>query len=78
MHRTQLLLEDWQYQKLTKLARVKKRSLAEIIREWISERLKTKAKKNDPLFAAIGMIKGKKSKTRISENVDAILYGKKE
>ena len=77
MHRTQLLIEDWQYQKLTKLAREHKKSLAEIIREWITERLKAHTKKEDPLFSAIGIIKGKKGKTRISENVDDILYGKK-
>lgn len=77
MHRTQLLLEEWQYRSLVHLAAKTKKSLSQIIREWITERVRGKEKKIDSADEVIGIIKGKRNSIKISENVDAILYGKK-
>jgi len=76
-HRTQVSLEQWQYQRLVELSRRTKRSLSAIIRDLISEKFpaETVDKKGDPLTKVIGMAAGDGSP--VARNHDRFLYGKK-
>lgn len=85
MHRTQILLEDWQYDRLTRLARQSNQSMGEIIRDWIKDKLghgTSRMAANDPLLASIGIIeKRRRAKSAavskpISSRIDEILYKK--
>lgn len=60
MYKAQILLEDWQYQQLQRLSLIKKKSLSQLAREWIVEKLgrSLAGRKQDPLNEAAGMLKG--------------------
>lgn len=78
-HRTQLYLEDAQYEYLKDLTRRQKKSMAQIIREWIDEKRQArKAKKylDDPFFKARGLFGS--GRPDMAEHFDDYLYGNKE
>jgi predicted CopG family antitoxin len=73
MRRTQILIEEWQYQILQNLASTEKKSLSSIIRELITEKLvKQKAASKDKIFEVVGMVEGKGG--RVSEEIEKRLY----
>lgn len=77
-HRTQLYLDDAQYQYLKNTARREKKSIAKLIREWVDERRQVKSMKkylNDPFFKLRGIFSDKGD---VAENFDDYLYGGKE
>jgi hypothetical protein len=75
-HRTQISLEDWQYQILVELSRKTKKSLSAIIRELLSERLLTQTvnKEKDPVSGLIGIGRGDGSP--VARKHDKYLYGR--
>lgn len=77
-HRTQISLEDWQYQALLETSSNTKKSLSSIIRELITEKYKEKLNKkaDDPLMAIVGMASGDGSPC--AKEHDRFLYGKKK
>ena len=75
MHRTQVYLEDGQYQVLRTRARREGRTLASLIREIIDRHIEGKALGEDPFDAAIGIGKGDGS--AVAENHAEYLYGDK-
>ena len=85
-HRTQLYLDDSQYHYLKDLARRKKKSIAQIVREWIEEKKahleikkKNKAEKeylNDSFFKMRGIFKS--GVPDMGEHFDDYLYGNKK
>ena len=77
-HRTQISLDDWQYQLLLELSRKKKKSLSALIREMISEKFTAKPEdiREDPVFGIVGI--GKSGNKRTARHHDAILYGKRQ
>lgn len=78
-HRTQLNLDDSQFHYLKDLARSEGKSIAQIIRDWIEERKKTrlmKKFKDDPFWKLRGL--GSSGRSDISRNFDAYLYGGKK
>jgi len=77
-HRTQISLEDWQYQILLEISRKTKKSLSGIIREMITDKFSKLASKGaeDPLFDLIGIGKGDGSP--VAREHDKYLYGKKK
>ncbi len=73
MRRTQILLEEWQYQVLQNLANKEKKSLSSIIRELVTEKLaKQKTSPTDPIFEIVGMVAG--DGDRVSEEIEKRLY----
>ena len=76
-HRTQISLDDWQYQVLLDLSRKTKKSLAALIREMITEKLAPKAgvAENDPIYSIVGI--GGSGLKHTARDHDAVLYGKK-
>lgn len=76
-HRTQISLDDWQYQVLLDLSRKTKRSLSALIREMITEKLAPKAgvAENDPIYSIVGI--GGSGLKHTARDHDAVLYGKK-
>lgn len=77
-HRTQISLEDWQYQMLLDLSRKTRKSLSAIIRGLIEEKFsrKSSAIKSDPLYGIIGLASG--DGTAVSMEHDEHLYGKRK
>lgn len=75
-HRTQISLDDWQYQALLEISKKTKKSLSAIIRESLTEKLSTKAvnKEKDPLSRLIGIGSGDGSP--VARKHDKYLYGK--
>ena len=76
-HRTQISLDDWQYQVLLDLSRKTKKSLSALIRELITEKLATKVgvAENDPIYSIVGI--GGSGLKHTARDHDAVLYGKK-
>ena len=76
-HRTQISLDDWQYQLLLELSRKTKKSLSALIRELITEKLAPKAgvAENDPIYSIVGI--GGSGLKHTARDHDAVLYGKK-
>jgi hypothetical protein len=76
-HRTQISLDDWQYQVLLDLSRKTKKSLSALIREMITEKLAPKAgiAENDPIYSIVGI--GGSGLKHTARDHDAVLYGKK-
>jgi len=73
-HRTQISLEDWQYQMLLDISKRTKKSLSAIIRDLISEKLTIKVnKKADSVAELIGIGSGDGSP--IAREHDKYLYG---
>ena len=77
-HRTQISLEDWQYQALLDLSRKTKKSLSGIIREMITDRFSKSASEQakDPVFDLIGIGRGDGSS--VARRHDMYLYGRKK
>lgn len=77
MYRTQILLEKWQHQSLKLIAIKNKKSLSQIIREWITEKLDEQNRfKKDPLLEAAGTLKKHIKKRVNSSKIDEIIYKK--
>jgi hypothetical protein len=76
-HRTQISLDDWQYQTLLDLSRKTKKSLSALIREMISEKFAPKpgVAEDDPVYSIVGM--GGSGQKHTARDHDAVLYGKK-
>ena len=76
-HRTQISLEDWQYQLLLDLSRRRKKSLSALIREMIAEKFASKPAEpgSDPLFAIVGI--GGSGHKKTAREHDSVLYGVK-
>lgn len=77
--RTQLYLEDSQYEFLKDLARAEKKSIAQIIREWIDERRQKRALskiEKDPFWEIRGI--GASGCSDVGRRFDEYLYGKKK
>ena len=77
-HRTQISLEDWQYQMLIEMSRKTKKSLSGIIRDLLSEKLskQTFKRSEDPLFKLIGI--GAGDGLPVAREHDRYLYGKRK
>lgn len=77
MKRTQIILQERQYQELREIAGRKKQSVSSIIREMIDDKLNQfRISSKDPLFDIVGMVEGKGE--AISENVDKRLYRRRK
>ena len=79
IHRTQLHLNDSQYQYLKDLAKSERKSVAQIVREWIEEKKKkrvTRRFKHDPIFKMRGIFSS--GRPDMGENFDDYLYGDKK
>ncbi len=78
-HRTQLYLEDNQFEYLKNLARSEKKSIAQIIRDWIEEKRQKKMAKNyekDSFWKICGLFNS--GKPDMAQNFDDYLYGDKK
>jgi len=77
-HRTQISLDDWQYQVLQDESRKTRKSLSALIREMITEKftVRTGANGRDPIFDIVGIGAGGHATT--ARDHDAVLYGKKQ
>lgn len=75
-HRTQISLDDWQYQVLLEVSRETKKSLSSLVRELITERFAAKRENtsNDPVFDIVGI--GSSGHTMTARNHDTVLYSK--
>ena len=78
MHRTQISLEDWQYEKLKEVSRKTKKSLSLVMRDLISGSLsnQTVSKEKDPLSQLIG--KGCGDGSSVATDHDKHLYSGKK
>lgn len=76
-HRTQISLDDWQYQVLLDVSRKTKKSLSALIREMITEKFAatTGEAGSDPVFGIVGI--GSSGRKTTARDHDAVLYGKK-
>jgi hypothetical protein len=75
-HRTQLYLDDDQYQYLKTLSRSQGKSIAQIVRDWINQRRGNRSLNKfaaDPFWKLRGI--GSSGRPDISENFDDTLYG---
>ena len=77
-HRTQISLEDWQYQAILELSKKTRQSISAIIRELLSDRLlsNTVDKEKDPLTKIIGI--GNGNGKPVARRHDKYLYGKEK
>lgn len=75
-HRTQISLDDWQYQLLLEVSRKTRKSLSALIREMITEKFAAKPEdvSRDPIFDIVGI--GASSHKSTARNHDSVLYGK--
>lgn len=77
MYRAQVLLENWHQQYLKAIAFKEQKSVSEILRDWITEKLKKKSSsKKDPLFSACGALKGIAKLPLDHNNLDKNIYKK--
>ena len=76
-HRTQISLDDWQYQLLLDVSQKTRKSLSALIRELITERFAAKPSDvaTDPAFQIMGI--GKSGHKDTARTHDSVLYGKK-
>ena len=76
-HRTQISLDDWQYQILLDESRRIKKSLSALIRDMITEKFAVRPGESgcDPVFDIVGI--GASGRTTTARDHDAVLYGKK-
>lgn len=76
-HRTQISLDDWQYQVLLDLSRKTRKSLSALIREMITEKFALSGvAEHDPVYSIVGI--GTSSRKNTARDHDAVLYGKKK
>jgi plasmid stability protein len=73
MHRTQLMLEEWQYEALKARAERSGRSISDIVREILDSHLAPSRTKEDPLFAMESLFDD--AQVSGAEH-DGVLYGK--
>ncbi len=78
-HRTQLYLDDHHYEYLKKISLLEKKSITQVVRDWIEEKQqKNKSKKYEKdSFWKICKL-GKSGKSDIAQNFDDDLYGNKK
>ena len=76
MRQTNISLEEWQYQRLKELAEKEGKSISQIFRELIDEKLELREGEieKDPIFEIIGMGTGEGS--AVAREHDKILYRK--
>lgn len=55
-HRTQILLEEWQYHSLRETARSLGVSLSTLLRQWITQNLKRKKSSKEGLMSLAGSV----------------------
>ncbi len=75
MHRSQILLEEWQYQYLSDKARQEGKSISHIVRELISEWIESRSAEtweDDPFFDIIGMVSS--GDGQVAEEHDKYIY----
>lgn len=76
-HRTQISLDDWQYQVLLDQSRKTRKSLSALIRELITEKFaSTGVAENDPVYSIVAI--GASGRKHTARDHDAVLYGKKQ
>lgn len=77
-HRTQILLEHWQYEKLCEISHITQKSISTIIRDLISDKYlrKKSSKTTDPIMDVIGIGSGDGSS--VAQDHDEFLYGTKQ
>lgn len=77
-HRTQVSLEDWQYQILRDISRRQRKSLSSIIRDLVTEKFAPprSAQSRDPLWGIVGLGSGDGSS--VAREHDKHIYGKKK
>ncbi|BCB96063.1 hypothetical protein JZK55_09850 [Dissulfurispira thermophila] len=77
-HRTQISLEDWQYQLLLEMSKKQKKSLSQIIREFLSEKFSKQVvrTKEDSVWSIIGIGSGDGSP--VAREHDRFLYAKRK
>ncbi|MBI5195794.1 MAG: hypothetical protein HZA10_05695 [Nitrospirae bacterium] len=77
-HRTQISLEDWQYQILLEMSKKEKKSLSCIIREFLSEKFSKQVvkTKKDSVWNIIGIGSGDGSP--VAREHDQFLYAKRK
>lgn len=77
-HRTQISLDDWQYQVLLDVSRKTKKSLSALIREMITEKFIASPEEgaSDSVFGIVGL--GSSGRKKTARDHDAVLYGKKQ
>ncbi len=64
-HRTQILLEDWQYQSLREMARKLGTNLSSLIRDWVSEKIQKRGESSRKgILALAGKVKDKPNVAR--------------
>ena len=72
-HRTQILLEEWQYQGLREMARQVGTNLSELVRRWVTEKMRQRSRGNRKgLLSLAGKIKDKPD---VARNHDRYLAG---
>lgn len=77
MYRAQILLEDVQHRLLQRLAAQEKKSLSQMVREWITDRLSQFGDgKQDSLRGAAGLLKGKVKGSVDAKDLDTLIYRK--
>jgi hypothetical protein len=76
-HRTQISLEQWQYNALLETSSRTRKSLSGIVRDLINEKYKQQTEKaaSDPVMGIVGMAAGDGSP--VAGEHDRFLYGKK-
>ena len=77
-HRTQISLEDWQYQILLEMSKKLKKSLSGIIRDLLTEKLSKETVKpeKDSIFGIIGI--GAGDGLPVAREHDRFLYAKRK
>mgnify|MGYP001620055561 CR=1 FL=1 len=64
-HRTQILLEEWQYQGLREMARQVGSNLSELVRQWVTEKMQQRSRgSRKGLLALAGKVKDKSDVAR--------------
>jgi hypothetical protein len=75
MHRSQILIEEWQYQYLSDEARREGKSISQLVREWLTEWIESRRAQtweDDPFFDIIGMVSS--GDGRVAEEHDKYIY----
>ena len=75
MHRSQILLEEWQYQYLSDKAKREGKSISQLVRELLTEWIEShraESWEGDPFFDIIGMVSS--GDGRIAEEHDKYIY----
>ena len=75
MRRMQVMVEEWQYEFLRKMAESQGKSISAVLRQIISGRMdKNFASVNDPLLEATGIAQAPLENDFSSETIDRRLY----